>query len=229
MWPSPPWFPVWVAAFIMLAVVRNQDRQIHIDRRFRLGYDPHMIRQILKIGVPNGLENGMFQFGKIMIQSLVSTMGTASIAGFAVAGNLANIEYLVGLAIGMGLVTIASQCSGAKEFGQVRQYTKKLLLLNYGILFFVVLAIDLFRGPIVSIYNLSPEASAIASGLILFHGFAMLVWPPAFVLPNALRASSDVTFTMVIAVSLHVGLPDRSGISSGLRVSIPPLSAYGLP
>ncbi len=190
-----------VAAFIMLAVVRNQDRQIHIDRRFRLGYDPHMIRQILKIGVPNGLENGMFQFGKIMIQSLVSTMGTASIAGFAVAGNLANIEYLVGLAIGMGLVTIASQCSGAKEFGQVRQYTKKLLLLNYGLLFFVVLAIDLFRGPIVSIYNLSPEASAIASGLILFHGFAMLVWPPAFVLPNALRASSDVTFTMVIAVS----------------------------
>ncbi len=190
-----------VAAFIMLAIVRDQNRRIHIDRGLRLGYKPEVIRRILKIGVPNGLENGMFQFGKIMVQSLVSTMGTASIAGFAVAGNLAQIEYLVGLAIGTGLVTVASQCAGAKEFGQVRQYTRKFVILNYAVLIFVVLAIDLLRGPIISIYNLSPEAAAVASGLILFHGFAVMVWPPAFVIPNALRASSDVTFTMVIAVS----------------------------
>ena len=190
-----------VAAGIMLVIIRNEKNDVHVDRRLRLGYEPDMIKQILKIGIPSGMENGMFQLGKIMVQSLVSSLGTAAIAGFAVAGNLASLEYLPGLAIGMGLVTVASQCVGAKEFGQVKYYTKRFLLLDYAILLAIILVIDLFRGPIIGIYNLSPEAASVASGLILFHGFAMLVWPPAFVIPHALRAASDVTFTMIIAVA----------------------------
>ncbi len=190
-----------VAAGIMLFIIRNEKNDVHVDRRLRLGYEPDMIKQILKIGIPSGMENGMFQLGKIMVQSLVSSLGTAAIAGFAVAGNLAQLEYLPGIAIGMGLVTVSSQCVGAKEFAQVKYYTKRFLLLDYSILFVIVLAIDLLRGPIIGIYHLSSEAALAASGLILFHGFAMLVWPPAFVIPHALRAAADVTFTMIIAVS----------------------------
>ena len=189
-----------VAALIMLVIIRNEKNPLHVDKYLRLGYDPHMIRQILSIGVPSGMENGMFQLGKIMVQSLVSTMGTTAIAGFAVAGNLANLEYLPGNAIGMGLITVASQCVGAKEFDQVKYYTKKFVFLNYGIVFAIVLVIDLFCKPIVGIYNLSPEAASAAIGLIVYHGFAMILWPPGFLLPNALRAASDVTFTMIIAV-----------------------------
>lgn len=190
-----------VAAGIMLVIIRNEKNQIHIEKHLRLGYEPEMIKQILRIGVPSGMENGMFQLGKIMVQSLVSSMGTTAIAGFAVASNLVNFEYLPGTAIGMGLVTVASQCVGAKEFNQVKQYTRKFIILDYCIIACIVLALDLFRGPVIGFYNLSPEAAAIASQLILFHGFMMLVWPPAFVIPHALRAASDVTFTMVIAVS----------------------------
>ena len=190
-----------VAAVIMLVIIRNEKNILYVDKHLRLGYDPHMIRQILRIGVPSGMENGMFQLGKIMVQSLVSTMGTTAIAGFAVAGNLVTLEYLPGTAIGMGLVTVASQCVGAKEFGQVRYYTKRFILLDYLILAGIVLILDVFSGPIVGIYNLSPEAAAAARDLIIFHGCAMALWPPAFLLPNALRAASDVTFTMVVAVS----------------------------
>ncbi len=189
------------AAAIMLYIIRNEKNAVHVDRRLRLGYEPAMIRQILKIGVPSGMENGMFQFGKIMLQSLVSTMGTTAIAGFAVAGNMATLEYLPGTALGMGMVTVVSQCVGAKEFGQVKYYVKRLVLLNYGILLGIVLVIGLIHKPVISIYQLSPESAAVAAGLILFHGFAMSVWPPAFLLPHALRAASDVTFTMVVSVS----------------------------
>lgn len=190
-----------VAAGIMLFIIRNEKNPVHVDRRLRLGYEPSMIRQILRIGIPSGMENGMFQLGKIMVQSLVSTLGTTAIAGFAVAGNMATVEYLPGMALGMGMVTVVSQCVGAKEFGQVKQYVKKLLLLNYVVLIGIVLLIDLFRMPIVGLYNLTPESVSVAAGLILFHGFAMLVWPPAFLIPHALRAASDVTFTMVVAVA----------------------------
>ena len=190
-----------IAAGIMLFIIRSEKNPVHVDRQLRLGYEPDMIRQILRIGIPSGMENGMFQLGKIMVQSLVSTMGTAAIAGFAVAGNLASLEYLPGMALGMGLLTVASQCVGAKEFGQVKAYVKTFLKLNYCILAVIVVVLDLFCIPIIGIYNLSPEAASIARGLIVFHGFAMILWPPAFLLPHALRAASDVTFTMIIAVS----------------------------
>ena len=74
-----------VAAIVMLVIIRDEKNQIHVDRHFKLGFRPDVIRDILHIGIPNGMENGMFQLGKIMVQSLVSTMGTASIAGFAFA------------------------------------------------------------------------------------------------------------------------------------------------
>ncbi|MCI8505273.1 MAG: MATE family efflux transporter [Lachnospiraceae bacterium] len=190
-----------VAAGIMLFIIRNEKNVIHIDRHLRLGYEPAMIRQILRIGIPGGMENGMFQFGKLMVQSLVSTLGTTAIAGFSVAGNMATLEYLPGTALGMGMVTVVSRCVGAKEFGQVKQYVRKLVLLNYAILFVIVLSMGLFHGTILGMYHLSLESEAVAAELILFHGFAMLVWPPAFLIPHALRAASDVTFTMVIAVA----------------------------
>ena len=189
-----------VAAIVMLIIIRDSRNQIYVDKRLRLGFRPDVIKQILSIGIPGGMENGMFQLGKIMVQSLVSTMGTASIAGFAVAANLANIEYLPGLAIGMGLVTVASRCAGAGEYEQVKYYTKKLVILDYAILIGIVFFMDIFRGPVIGLYNLSDEAFAIASSMILYHGFSMVLWPPAFVVPNALRASSDVSFTMVVAI-----------------------------
>ena len=182
-----------VAAVIMLVIIRNEKNQVHVDKHLRLGYEPDMIRQILRIGIPSGMESSMFQLGKIMVQSLVSSLGTVAIAGFAVATNLASIEYLPGQAIGLGLVTVASQCVGAKEFGQVKEYTKKLVLLDYSILIGIIVVIDLLHKPIIGIYNLSPEAAAIAAGLIVFHGFAMLFWPPAFIAVSYTHLNAIIT------------------------------------
>lgn len=188
------------AAVIMLVIVRNENNVIHIDRKLRLGFHPSMIQNILRIGVPAGMENSMFQLGKILVQSLVATLGTASIAGFAVAGNLVNFEYLPGTAIGLGMVTVIGQCVGAGEYKQARQYTKSLIKLNYIILAGLSVLLSLLAGPLVSIYNLSPEAASIAEQLILVHSVAMLIWPVSFALPNTLRAATDVKFTMLTSI-----------------------------
>lgn len=89
------------AAVLMMILVRHPDNVIRITGISQLRPEKDMIRSILTVGIPSGLENGMFQFGKLMLQSLVSTLGTASIAGFAVANNLVTLQYL------------ARKCSGA--------------------------------------------------------------------------------------------------------------------
>ena len=142
----------------------------------------------------------MFQFGKIFLQSLVSSLGTASIASYAVACNLVTLLYLPGNALGLGLITIVGQCVGAGKPREAMHYTKVLLAVNYLIL--AVLSTAMFFGTdlLVSFYNLSPEAAAISHVLLQAHCVAMILWPAAFTLPNALRAALDARFTMAVSV-----------------------------
>lgn len=188
------------AAVLMLYLICRPGNAIRITSLKQLRLDRSMIQKILIVGVPSGLESAMFQFGKITLQSIVSTLGTASIAGFAVASNLVTLHYLPGNALGLGLITIVGQCVGASEYHQAKTYIKELLVANYVLLFGICGVMALLCRPMVGIYHLSPEASEMARQLILFHSCAMSVWPIAFTLPDALRAGLDARFTMAVSV-----------------------------
>lgn len=188
------------AALCILYLIQNPDNIIRIRHLKELTPNFYMIKNILSIGIPGGLESGMFQFGKIALQSLVSSLGTAAIASYAVASNLVTMLYLPGNAIGLGLITIVGQCVGAGEKQQAKRYTKLLIMVNYGILLVLCTAMVVFSGQLVSIYQLSAQASAISKDMIVAHSFAMIIWPLAFTIPHALRASMDAKFTMLVSV-----------------------------
>ena len=189
-----------VAAVMMFYLIQSPDNIVRIKHLEELKPDFHMIKNILSVGIPNGLENGMFQFGKIALQSLVSSLGTAAIASYAVASNLVTLLYLPGTAIGLGLITIVGQCVGAGERKQAKHYTRRLVMVNYAILLILCAAMILFSGQLVSIYRLSQEASRISVEMIKAHSYAMIVWPLAFTVPYSLRASMDAKFTMAVSV-----------------------------
>lgn len=188
------------AAILILYLIQNPNNVVRINSLGGLRPNFHMIKNILSIGIPNGLESGMFQFGKIALQSLVSSLGTAAIASYAVASNLVTLLYLPGNAIGLGLITIVGQCIGAGERRQAKQYTRMLVIVNYGILLVLCTIMVVFSNGLVNIYQLSPEASAISGQMIRAHSFAMIIWPLAFTIPHALRASLDAKFTMCVSV-----------------------------
>ena len=188
------------AAVLILILLQNRHNALRIRKIRALRPHPRMIRTILSIGIPGGLESGMFQFGKIFLQSLVSSLGTASIASYAVACSLVTLLYLPGNALGLGLITIVGQCVGAGKPKEAMHYTRLLLGINY--LFLAVISTAMFFGTdwLVSVYNLSSEAAAISHVLLRAHCAAMILWPAAFTLPNALRAAMDARFTMMVSV-----------------------------
>ncbi len=196
----PTLFSRMLAAVLILWLLHRPENVIRITRIQDMCPNRAVIKKILSVGIPNGLESGIFQFGKIAVQSLVSTLGTASIASFAVAYNLATLQYLPGNALGVGLITIAGQCVGAGECEQAKRYTRLLILVDYGLLVVICTVMSLGAWPIVGIYHLSAEASGLTVRLIWLHGLLMLVWPPAFVLPNTLRAGLDARFTMAVSI-----------------------------
>lgn len=67
-------------AVIIICRQRVPKQQIVVRDYLQIRPDIKLIMVVLSIGVPSGIENGMFQFGKLAIQSTVSTLGTAAIA-----------------------------------------------------------------------------------------------------------------------------------------------------
>ena len=212
-----------VGASIMMVLIRNKNNVVYIEKLLSFKPDFAIIKRILGIGIPSGMENGMFQFGKLMTQSLISTFGTAAIAANSVASTLSNFECAIGTAISLAMITIVGQCIGAENKTEAKRYTLKLLRIEYVILIVVVALISIFSKTIIGFYNLSPEASKLVHTLILIHGIAVAtVWPMAFTLPNAFSAASDVKFTLMVSIFsmwlLRVGFSYVLALGFGLGV-----------
>ena len=190
-----------VACVIMMFLMNNQKHTLHLYHPFSFKTDWGLLKKILYIGVPNGLENSMFQLGKILVLSIVTSFGTASIAANAVSNNVATFAVLPGMSVGFGILTVGAQCVGAGDYEQVRYYTKKLMKIVYVSLFAANILVVLAVPYIIKIYGLSAEASQYAHKILIYHSIcAVTIWPLSFSLPNTLRAAADVTYTMILSI-----------------------------
>lgn len=208
-----------VAAVVMLILIREKENLIFIKKIFHFEFHPDMIRKILNIGVPNGLENGMFQVGKLLVQNLITSFGTSAIAANAIANSVSSFSNIPGAAIGLGLITVVGQCVGAGDYEHAVSYTKRLMKAAYLSMGLIDVVLFLFAGPIVGVFNLSAAAtSSAAQILVCFAVFNTVIWPVSFTLPNALRAAGDARFTMVTSmISMWVF---RIGFSYILSLSL---------
>ena len=190
-----------IAAVVLLIMLHDQRRAVFVTRIFHYRPDWSVIRSILRIGIPSGIESCMFQFGRLMTQSLISSLGTVSITANSIALTLANYQYLPGTAIGNASIAVVGRCVGANEQGQAKRYSRILLLTAYICVWVVVAAMIFFGKPIIGIWQLSDKTADLTFQLILYHGlWAAAIWPIGFVLPSMFRAASDVRFPMVVSV-----------------------------
>lgn len=188
-------------AVLILMLLRRKELPVNINGLFKTKIDLKTIGRILGIGIPSGFENSLFQLGKLILQGLVTSFGTAAIAANAVTGSIANIANIPGAALGLAMITVVGQEMGAERRDEAKMYTKKLMKMSYASMVVTNLAIFLLAAPLVSLFNLSEEASSTAVIMIMLHSTAAaIIWPASFTLPNAFRAAGDVKFTMIVAV-----------------------------
>ena len=190
-----------VAAIVILSLLFNRDLMLHLSdiRGFHLNM--RLMKNIFYIGVPSGVENGMFQLGRLVLFSLISTFGTASMVANAIGNTISNFNCFAGQAINLGLAAVVSQCVGAGEFDQARAYLRKIVKWTYGIMAVVNLTIIALLPLIMRVYNVSPEAEKLAVTVTLIHGISSIfIWVPAFMVPGFLCAAGDAKFTMLASM-----------------------------
>lgn len=190
-----------VASIIMIKVITGKKQIIRITGLIKVRFRADMLKRIMRIALPSGIENGIFHIGKILVASTIASFGTASIAANAVFNSLGTFANIPGTAIGMASVTVIGQCCGAREIEQAKYYAKKLLALTYVLMGVTCVFMYITTPPLTAMYNLSDEANWMAieyTRLDLIQ--TMLFWPLAFTIPNFLRAAGDVKYTMIVSI-----------------------------
>ncbi len=192
----------WIAAIVILALLFNKKYPLNLLGIGHFRFEKQILKNIITFGVPSGVENGMFQLGKIILYSYISTLGTASITANAIGGVMAGFHVTVGNAINLTMTTIVSQCCGAGAFDKARYYFKKLLKWAY-VMGAVWIGILIALTPtILKIYDVSPEATHMAFIVCMMHAISgIILWNISFVTPTFLRATGDATFTMIVSAS----------------------------
>ena len=195
-----------VAAFVMVGMAFNQQRQISITWQDILAWNKELIQKILSIALPNGIENGLFQLGKVIVSIFVATYGTSQIAANGVSNSLSTLCYTSEMAFQLASVTVIGQCVGANNYAQAEYYVKRLIrtawifaAVNNVIVYLVMLYA-------LSLYSLSSETMKIAETILTMECVAVTVLhSPAFVLPSCLRAAGDAKYTMYVGVGSMFG------------------------
>ena len=189
-----------LSALLVLYVILDEDYKLHINRTLRHKFDFNLLEKVLKVGIPYGIENGLFQLGRILVLSLVSTFGTMAIAANSVGYSIGIFSVLPGFAINLGLTAVISNCVGANDYEQARYYNKKCLILvviSHIIINSVIFAI---LPLLLGIYNLSAQTASMTTEMVIWHGiFAIIIWPLSFTIPSTFRGAGDSKSVMYIS------------------------------
>ncbi len=187
------------SALVILIFLKRTKQQIRIDRYF-VKPDFPVISKILGIGIPTGIENGMFQFGKLAIQSSVSTLGTAAIAANALTSVLESFSSQAPIGIGIGLMTLAGQAVGADDTELAKKYIRKLTFFAFIAVTLSSLAVIAAVKPLTVISGMEADVALLAIHLSVFvHIIKPFAWSWSFIPAYGMRAAGDVKFSMTLS------------------------------
>ena len=189
------------AAVFILWQNQNMHNPLRVQHFADLRPRREPIMKVLSIGIPSGLENGMFQIGKLCVSSLTSTLGTSAIAANAVANSVSTLANIPGATMSLAMIPVIGQCLGAGEKKQAQRYTMTLMGVAITGLALANLALFILMPEVVTWFSLSTEASTMCTHVVhWFNLFSVFFWATSFTLPNALRAGGDAKYTMTVSI-----------------------------
>ena len=185
---------------VVYARLRKDKQPVVLREYFKIRPDMALIKKIVAIGLPAGIENGMFQFGKLAIQSMISSMGTVAIAAQSMAAIFENVNGVVGIGVGIGLMTAVGQCIGAGRKEEAKYYIVKFTWIGeIGILLSCILVFIAGR-PVTIIGGMEPDAAALSLKMLTAITVVKPVfWSLSYIPAYGMRAAGDVKFSMIAA------------------------------
>ena len=195
------------SAVVVTVLCFRKRNGVYYKKRWICHFDAGLLKRILGIAVPNGVEQGIFQFVKVALSSVVALFGTSQIAANGIAQSIWSLAALVCVTMGPVFITVIGQCMGSRDTEQAEYYFRKLLKIT--LLISVVWNVLVFAlTPLVmQFYDVSEETKKLTVMLVLIHNiFNCIAFPFADPLGKGMRAAGDVRFTMVVSLATTIGV-----------------------
>ncbi len=191
-------FCAWIVMWRLARPRGNQPIVVRDYRKIRPQF--RLIQSILRIGIPSGIENGMFQFGKLAIQSTISTLGVTAMAAQAMANTFENLNGVAAVGTGIGLMTVVGHCMGAGRKEEAVYYIKKFSVIAEAVMILSCLLMFLLGRPVAILSGMTEESmQQFLHALMWISLIKPIFWIPSFVFTYGLRAAGDVKFAMIIS------------------------------
>ena len=192
----------YVGALIMLIYISDKKKnKLYLTKPFKFDFDWKSCSLILDQAIPIAIEKSLFHIGKIVISSTIASFGTATIAAFAVFGNIETVIDIPGTAFSLSSITIIGQCCGGRRYEEAKYWSKRILLYSYLMMWCTSFICFMSIPSLIKLYSLSQEATLLAIKVIRIDCInRALAWPAAFVLPNILHGAGDAKTVMIVAV-----------------------------
>lgn len=189
------------SAIVITVLCFRKKQDVSYAWNYICSWDGSMMKRILNIAVPNGLENGIFQLVKVALSSIVALFGTYQIAANGVSQSIWSMAALAGVSMGPVFITVIGQCMGSRDTDAADYYFKKLTKITFGISFVWNLLVFLVTPAFLHLYALEPKTKQLVIWLVLIHNvFNAVAYPFSGALSSGLRAAGDVKFTMYVSV-----------------------------
>lgn len=185
---------------VIFVALRKEGQPITVRNYRKIRPDWGMIGRVLAVGIPSGIENGMFQFGKLAIQSSVSTLGTTAIAAQAMTAILEALNGIGGMGIGIAMMTVVGQAIGANRKEEAKYYICRMtwfgeivVLISCGVVWLMTPLVTMLGG-------MDPAAAAECKFMMNWITVVKpVVWVLAFLPAYGMRAAGDVRFSMIMS------------------------------
>lgn len=193
------------SAITITVLCFSKTQMAHYEQRDILCCDFPMLKRILNIAVPNGIENGIFQLVKVALSSVVALFGTYQIAANGIAQSIWSLAALIGSAMSPVFITVIGQCMGAHKIDEAQYYFRKLMKLTLVLSIIWNVLIFILTPVFMQFYNVSTQTRQLVIILVLIHNiFNTVAFPFSGPLSNGLRAAGDVKYTMIVSIASTV-------------------------
>ncbi|MCI5597590.1 MAG: MATE family efflux transporter [Lachnospiraceae bacterium] len=187
-------------AVVMIGMLKRPNEKMRVESFRKIRPDGRLIKKILAVGIPSGIENGMFQFGKLAIQSTVSTLGTTAIAAQAMANIMENLNGMASVGVGIGMMTVVGQCIGAGRKDEAIYFVKKLCLIGEVVLIISCLTVWIMVKPVTILGGMEAESARMCIRIVTAITIVKpLIWVGAFMPAYGMRAAGDAEYSMLIS------------------------------
>ena len=191
-----------ITGLVLTVMLTFDKNKVVLKNPFKPDFDVGMSARILKIAVPNGIEQGMFQLGALILAGLVAGLGEDAINADQLSRTLSPIIHGVSQGFNALILTVVGQCMGANEISEAIRYKKHILKLNHLFVAIVAIIFLIILKPLISVFGVSAQSEQLTFYILVIYIIgSVLFYPQSFATPSALRGTGDTKYVMIVAAS----------------------------